>query len=94
MLIIALDKTGERFYHTVLPWWGVILGFIISLCTKSVGGRYLSMFLMASGYAGRWHTPLLLFWTLSICVGVPLTAVWMANVITRPPSYVPRILNT
>ncbi|KAJ7643659.1 major facilitator superfamily domain-containing protein [Roridomyces roridus] len=63
------DKTGERFFHTVLPWWLVVLGFVISLATKSVGGRYVSMFLMAAGYAG-----------------VPLTAVWLANVIPRPPS--------
>ncbi|KAJ6559076.1 MFS general substrate transporter [Mycena vulgaris] len=46
------DKTGERFFHIAGWWWGVILGFIISLCTMSVGGRYVSMFLMSFGYAG------------------------------------------
>jgi hypothetical protein len=46
------DKTGERFYHITVPWWGVILGYIIGVSTDSVGGRYVSMFLMASGYAG------------------------------------------
>ncbi|KAJ6614797.1 MFS general substrate transporter [Mycena sp. CBHHK59/15] len=45
------DKTGERFFHIAGWWWGVILGFIISLSTMSVGGRYLSMFLMACGNA-------------------------------------------
>ncbi|KAJ6622563.1 MFS general substrate transporter [Mycena sp. CBHHK59/15] len=46
------DKTGERFFHIASWWWGVILGFIISLCTMSVGGRYVSMFLMSFGYVG------------------------------------------
>ncbi|KAJ7485985.1 MFS general substrate transporter [Mycena galericulata] len=46
------DKTGERFFHIAGWWWAVILGFIISLATPSVGGRYFSMFLMAIGYVG------------------------------------------
>ncbi|KAJ7820277.1 major facilitator superfamily domain-containing protein [Mycena leptocephala] len=46
------DKTGERYFHIAGWWWVVSIGFIISLCTKSVGGRYFSMFLMATGYAG------------------------------------------
>ncbi|KAI0343742.1 MFS general substrate transporter [Trametopsis cervina] len=46
------DRTGERFFHIAGPWWGVALGYIIGLSTGSVGGRYFSMFLMASGYSG------------------------------------------
>ncbi|KAJ6477323.1 MFS general substrate transporter [Mycena vitilis] len=46
------DKTGERFFHIAGWWWIVIIGFIISLCTMSTGGRYLSMFFMSFGYAG------------------------------------------
>ncbi|KIJ51016.1 hypothetical protein M422DRAFT_776904 [Sphaerobolus stellatus SS14] len=46
------DKTGERFFHIAGWWWAVIIGYIISLATMTVGGRYFSMFLMASGYAG------------------------------------------
>ncbi|KAJ3484027.1 hypothetical protein NLI96_g5906 [Meripilus lineatus] len=46
------DRTGERFFHIALWWWGVILGYIIGVSTMSVGGRYVAMFLMASGYAG------------------------------------------
>jgi len=46
------DKTGERFFHIASWWWGVIVGFIIALSTMKVGGRYVSLFLMASGYAG------------------------------------------
>ncbi|KAH8115373.1 major facilitator superfamily domain-containing protein [Phellopilus nigrolimitatus] len=46
------DKTGERFFHVVGPWWGVLLGYIIAASTFSLGGRYVSLFLMASGHAG------------------------------------------
>ena len=30
-----------------------MVGYIISLSTASIGGRYFAMFLMASGYAGQ-----------------------------------------
>lgn len=48
-----LDRTGERYFHIASWWWGVILGYIIGLSTPSVGGRYVGMFLMASGYSGK-----------------------------------------
>ncbi|KAF8228541.1 hypothetical protein L208DRAFT_1403633, partial [Tricholoma matsutake] len=46
------DKTGERFFHIAVWWWGVILGFIIALSTMSIAGRYVSLFLMACGFVG------------------------------------------
>ncbi|KAL4244118.1 MFS transporter superfamily protein [Abortiporus biennis] len=46
------DRSGERFWHIVLPWWGVIIGYIIGVSTMSIAGRYVAMFLMACGYAG------------------------------------------
>ncbi|TFK51149.1 MFS general substrate transporter [Heliocybe sulcata] len=46
------DRTGERFFHLGVWWWGVMAGYIIALCTMNTGARYLSLFLMASGYAG------------------------------------------
>ncbi|EJD07976.1 MFS general substrate transporter [Fomitiporia mediterranea MF3/22] len=46
------DRSGERFLHLAVPSWGVMVGYIIGVSTFSVGGRYVSMFLMASGYAG------------------------------------------
>ncbi|KAJ7579925.1 major facilitator superfamily domain-containing protein [Mycena floridula] len=44
------DRTGERFWHSTIWWWGVILGYIISLSTTNTAARYVSMFLMALGY--------------------------------------------
>ncbi|CAK5283937.1 unnamed protein product [Mycena citricolor] len=46
------DRTGERYFHLSGWWWPVMVGFIISLSTMSVAGRYFSMFLMTIGYAG------------------------------------------
>jgi MFS family permease len=46
------DRSGERFFHQTMWWWGVMLGFIISLATNNTAARYVSMFLMACGYAG------------------------------------------
>ncbi|KAI0044270.1 MFS general substrate transporter [Auriscalpium vulgare] len=46
------DRTGERFFHITVPWWGVIVGYIIGVTTMSVAGRYVAMFLMACGYCG------------------------------------------
>lgn len=46
------DRTGERFWHLSIWWWGVIIGYIIGLSTMATGARYFSLFLMASGYAG------------------------------------------
>ncbi|KAJ7261884.1 major facilitator superfamily domain-containing protein [Mycena rebaudengoi] len=47
-----LDRTGERFLHISGCWWVTAIGYIISLSTMSVPGRYFSMFLMAFGHAG------------------------------------------
>ena len=49
------DASGERFFHLTVPWWSVIIGYIIGLSTKSVAGRYVGMFLMTTGYAGKWY---------------------------------------
>ncbi|KAI5120278.1 hypothetical protein M0805_005335 [Coniferiporia weirii] len=46
------DRSGERFLHTIGPWCGVIIGYIIAISTFSIGGRYFSLFLMASGHTG------------------------------------------
>jgi MFS family permease len=42
------DKTGERFWHIVLPFMLGIVAYIIGACTTSVAGRYTSIMLMVS----------------------------------------------
>jgi len=46
------DATGERFWHITVWLWVVIVGYIIAQATMSVNGRYVSLFLLASGYVG------------------------------------------
>ncbi len=50
---LLLDRTGERYFHMAGLWWAVIIGYIISLSTHAVGGRYVTLFLMASGYSSK-----------------------------------------
>lgn len=52
--LIIIDRTGGRFFHQSAWWWGVMVGFIISLATNNNGARYFSMFLMACGYGGEY----------------------------------------
>ena len=44
--------TGERFWHITVWLWAAVVGYIIAQATMSVGGRYVSLFLMAIGYVG------------------------------------------
>ncbi|KAJ7052013.1 MFS general substrate transporter [Mycena amicta] len=47
------DKTGERFFHVSIWLWGLIIGYIVSICSMSLPARYFSMFLLAcSGASG------------------------------------------
>lgn len=49
---LLTDRSGERFFHLCVPWWSVIVAYIVGVSTFSIPGRYVAMFLMASGYAG------------------------------------------
>ncbi|KAH9941929.1 MFS general substrate transporter [Amylocystis lapponica] len=64
------DRTGERFFHQCVPWWGVLIGYIIGVSTMSVGARYVAMFLMA----------------FMATAGFALTLVWVSNAFPRPPA--------
>ncbi|KAF9451481.1 MFS general substrate transporter [Macrolepiota fuliginosa MF-IS2] len=46
------DRTGERFFHVTAFWWMSILGYVVALSTMSVVGRYIALFLLASGHTG------------------------------------------
>ena len=86
------DRTGERFLHLCVPWWGVMVGYIIGVSTFSIPGRYIAMFLMASGYAGTSLSPAPTGPTRPTDVtndrplGFALTLVWVANAVPRPPA--------
>jgi len=46
------DRTGERFFHIVIPLFIGIIGFIIAISTMRLAARYFALFLMAQSYAG------------------------------------------
>ncbi|KAJ7179205.1 MFS general substrate transporter [Mycena filopes] len=46
------DHAGERFWHIVTPLVVGILGFLLAMSTMNTFARYISLFLMASSYAG------------------------------------------
>lgn len=43
MLSSRSDRTGERYFHVTVPWWGVILAYIIGVSTMVTGARYVAM---------------------------------------------------
>ncbi|KAJ7638772.1 MFS general substrate transporter [Roridomyces roridus] len=46
------DHTGERYWHIACPLLAGCAGFLIAMATLNTAARYLSLFLMASSYAG------------------------------------------
>ncbi|KAI0254773.1 MFS general substrate transporter [Lactifluus subvellereus] len=46
------DKTGERFFHIVIPLFIGIIGFVIAISTMRLAARYVALFLMAQSCAG------------------------------------------
>ena len=73
-----------------IPYWFIIVGYVIAISTMSVPGRYVSMFLMAGGSAGTHlaltqteYSPLT---DRNTSQGHALLLVWLANAVPRPPS--------
>jgi MFS family permease len=42
------DRTGERYFHIILPLIIAMVAYIIAATTTDLGPRYLSMMLMVS----------------------------------------------
>jgi len=59
------DRSGERYFHVNAPFWGTVVGFIMALSSFKTGARYVSMFLMTSGFAGLALTPVWVSNTIS-----------------------------
>jgi MFS family permease len=64
------DRTGERFFHVVIPLCFGLLAYIIAASTTSFAPRYFAMMLMPAGcYTGY-----------VICLA------WISNTLPRPPA--------
>ncbi|ERT01661.1 hypothetical protein HMPREF1624_02913 [Sporothrix schenckii ATCC 58251] len=64
------DRTGERFWHIVVPLSVAIIAYIIGVSTTSIGPRYLSMMLVVPG----------------VYTGYVVALAWISNTIPRPPA--------
>ncbi|MCJ1435677.1 hypothetical protein MMC27_005052 [Xylographa pallens] len=64
------DRTGERFFHVVIPLCVAVIAFIIGAATTSTGPRYLSMMLMVPG----------------VYTGYVVVLAWISNTMPRPPA--------
>jgi len=64
------DRTGERFFHIVLPLCVGVLAFILAAATHSVAPRYVAMMLMVPG----------------VYTGYVVALVWISNSLPRPAS--------
>jgi hypothetical protein len=53
----------------------------------SVAGRYVSLFLMACGYAGEQRGCKLKTQHIDYDLGFAMTLVWVSNAVPRPPAY-------
>jgi hypothetical protein len=62
------DKTGERFWHIVLPLCVGVAAFILAACTHSTAPRYVAMMLMVPG----------------VYTGYVVALAWISNSMPRP----------
>ncbi|KAI6104160.1 major facilitator superfamily domain-containing protein [Pisolithus sp. B1] len=80
------DRTGERFFHSVIYCWISIIGLVISLSTMATAARYFAQYLMALSLSGMCS-----HWTggtrnrLPFVLGGILLIAWVADAIPRPP---------
>ncbi|CCT61143.1 hypothetical protein IAQ61_005038 [Plenodomus lingam] len=64
------DRTGERFFHIVLPLCVGVAAFILAAATTSIAPRYVAMMLMVPG----------------VYTGYVVALAWISNSIPRPPA--------
>ncbi|KAF2138079.1 uncharacterized protein K452DRAFT_353306 [Aplosporella prunicola CBS 121167] len=62
------DRTGERYFHVVLPIFLGIASFILAVATTATAPRYVAMMLMVSG----------------VYTGYVVVLAWISNTIPRP----------
>lgn len=63
------DKTGERYFHVVIPLILSMVSFVIAVATLSTAGRYFAMCMMVP----------------SMYCAFTVILTWMSNCVPRPP---------
>ncbi|WWC91536.1 uncharacterized protein L201_006482 [Kwoniella dendrophila CBS 6074] len=46
------DRTQEKLWHTIIPQFFGLIGFVICMATHNTAARYIALFLQAQSYAG------------------------------------------
>lgn len=64
------DRTGERYFHIVLPLCVSVVAFILAACTTATAPRYVAMMLMVPG----------------VYTGYVVALAWISNTLPRPPA--------
>ncbi|CAN9472707.1 unnamed protein product [Alternaria alternata] len=64
------DRTGERFFHIVLPLCVGVAAFILAAATTATAPRYVAMMLMVPG----------------VYTGYVVALAWISNSLPRPPA--------
>jgi MFS family permease len=64
------DRTGERFWHIVLPLCVGVASFILAAATTATAPRYVAMMLMVPG----------------VYTGYVVALTWISNSLPRPPA--------
>ncbi|KAF6811713.1 pantothenate transporter liz1 [Colletotrichum sojae] len=64
------DRTGERYFHIVLPLCVAMAAFILGAATKATAPRYVAMMLLVPGVYSGYTTAL----------------AWISNTLPRPPA--------
>lgn len=64
------DRTGEHYFHIVLPLFVAMAAFMLAATTTSPVPRYIAMMLMIPG----------------VSTSLPIVLSWEAHTLTRPPS--------
>lgn len=64
------DRTGERYFHVIIPELVAMAAFIIAAATTSTAPRYFAMMIMVAG----------------VYSGYVVVLAWISNIIPRPPA--------
>ena len=64
------DRTGERYFHIIVPLTVALIANILAATTKSIGPRYTAMMLMVPG----------------VYSGYVVALSWISNTLPRPPA--------
>ena len=80
------DKTGERFFHIVIPLFIGIIGFVIATLTMNLAARYLALYVRYLISPIDMHLTIHSFLMAQSLTGYICFLTWMSNTFVHSPS--------